>query len=363
MKNRILFAFLLFTSLSHSCGNEYGHDLNGDRIFTMFFYMSKQHRNFDKTDLRNRLFKAEAKANADTDFQIQSNIALYHMKLGDVKKALQILEPLLQKHPDEYTIAANLGTAYELDGQLEKALIFIKKGQKLNPDSHFKSEWIHIKILEAKIKEKSNPGWLNSHSIITVEEMHSKINPGHHYRGNQLEYQLRTRVAFTPAPNKVMANLLQTLAEYNVEHGTYENAIMAYTYILEFTESDFKKRQISKAIIELNKRRRESGVTELNYQFKRLIESGEIDPTLMLYGIDEVAEELQEIDEAAFITRDSLRIMTAKVDSLSSLNSSPEEKKEQKSKDSGALFGILFGIVGLVLGIVIAIVAMKKGKN
>lgn len=365
MKNILFFAFLLSSSLSYSCGNEYGHTLDGDMIFTNFFYLSKKHRDFDTEYIKKKLATAEAKPNAKTDFKIQSNIALYYMKLGDVKKALQILRPLYEKYPNEYTISANLGTAYELDGQLNKALALIKNGYKINSESHFGSEWIHIKILEAKIKEKSNPGWLQTHRILTVEELDKKIprQRHHHSMDNHLEYQLRTRVPFTPSPNKVMANLLQTLAEYNVEHGTYENAIMAYTYVLEFTSSRAKKREVSKAIIALNESRRESGVTELNFQFIRLIESGEIDPSLMLYGIDELSDQLQEVDEAAFATRDSLRIMTAKVDSLSNIKPIEKEKSQKKTEKSGMLLGIVFGIVGLVLGVVIAIIAMKKRKT
>jgi tetratricopeptide (TPR) repeat protein len=365
MKTILFFAFLLTISLSYSCGNEYGHNLNGDMIFTNFFYMSKKHRTFDTEYIKEKLAIAEAKPNAKTDFKIQSNIALYYMKLGEVKKALQILEPLYDKYPNEYTISANLGTAYELDGQLNKALQLIKNGYAINSESHFGSEWIHIKILEAKIKEKSNPGWLNTHRIVTVEELNKNNSQRKFHRpmDNHLEYQLRTRVAFTPAPNKVMANLLQTLAEYNIKYGTYENAIMAYTYILEFASTKPKKQEISRAIIALNKSRRASGITELNYQFIRLIESGEIDPSLMLYGIIELEEELQVVDEAAFETRDSLRIMSAKVDSLSRIKPIKKEKSQKKTEKSGLLFGIVFGIVGLVLGIVIAIIAMKKRKT
>ena len=93
---------------------------------------------------------------------------------------------------------------------------------------------------------------------------------------NHLECQLRTRVAFTSAPNKVIANLLQTLAEYNVEHGTYENAIMAYTYVLEFASMKAKKREISRAIIELNKNRRASGITELTTNLYVLLRAAKL---------------------------------------------------------------------------------------
>ena len=69
------------------------------------------------------------------------------------------------------------------------------------------------------------------------------------------------------------------------------------------------------------------------------------------------------MSEAAFATRDSLRIMMAKVDSLSNIKPIEKEKSQKKTEKSGMLLGIVFGIVGLVLGVVIAIIAMKKRKT
>jgi hypothetical protein len=82
-----------------------------------------------------------------------------------------------------------------------------------------------------------------------------------------------------------------------------------------------------------------------------------------LYGIGELEEELQVVDAEEFETRDSLRIMTAKVDSLSNVKPSSKEIPKKKSERSGLLFGIVFGIIGLVLGVMIAIIAMKKRKT
>jgi hypothetical protein len=48
-------------------------------------------------------------------------------------------------------VAANLGTALELLGNKEEALHWIREGIRRNPQSHEGTEWLHAKILEAKI--------------------------------------------------------------------------------------------------------------------------------------------------------------------------------------------------------------------
>jgi len=52
----------------------------------------------------------------------------------------------------------DLGTAYELAGKNEPALRWIREGLRRNPNSHKGTEWLHVKILEAKIEqEKQRP--------------------------------------------------------------------------------------------------------------------------------------------------------------------------------------------------------------
>lgn len=53
------------------------------------------------------------------------------MKLGKADVALEILKELNYHYPNEYKIVANLGTAYELNAELDSALKYIKKGIKL----------------------------------------------------------------------------------------------------------------------------------------------------------------------------------------------------------------------------------------
>ncbi len=108
-------------------------------------------------DLKNRV-----------DFKGRSDYAAVLLKLGKTKKALEILENLVQKYPNEYNVVVNLGTAYELNGNPELALKYISKAIKLNPLSHNESEWIHEEILKARIALKTNPDYLKQNSILNL---------------------------------------------------------------------------------------------------------------------------------------------------------------------------------------------------
>lgn len=367
MKYLLSLLLWFFAFSSHSCGNEYGMALNGDRLFTPIFYLSDAYRNFDKAGIQRKLSEALIKRRQDPeDFKNESNIALFYMQLGEVKKALAILEPLVVKHPEEYIIIANLGTAYELDGQIGKALQMIRKGYAINPNSHYGSEWIHIKILEAKMAHGANSSWFISHPIVTVEELLEKNTGNDRRYRNHLAAQIRTRVPFTPAPNKVIANLLRTYAEYCAEHDTYENALMARIYVLEFENTSYQLLRDREALVQLitKIKNREDIYVGFSPMFKDLIATGEIDPNLLIYAIDTAALQFEQADAVQFEQLDSLEILKAQNDSLRIVAQKKAKKyKIQAAGQNGFFWGLLFGTIGLVLGIIISTISYRRKRK
>lgn len=299
-----------------SCGNEYGFTLDGKRIHTRYFYLSARMLKFDTEKIQERLDALALQTESGkATFKTWSDISVNLMKLGKVDSALRILLPLVEKHPDEYNLLSNLGTCYELNGNLTKALEYISKGYKINPSSHFGSEWIHVKILEAKIKEKNTPGWLDHNNIFELAELIKQGNDNISQRrieriNRNFFYQLRTRAPFTPAPNKVMANLLETIADFNMEYGTYENALLGYIYALEFEGSNWLDRKIKAKIKSLNKKRDNmSTKPELPDAFIKMMKRSEINPDIALMGIDEFAHKLDAVDLEEARVIDSLEIL------------------------------------------------------
>jgi LPXTG-motif cell wall-anchored protein len=324
---------------------------------------------FDTLEINNRIIKLQNKRNQDSEnFKTLSDIAANLLKIGKIDSAIKILRPLIPKNPNEYNLFANLGTAYELVDELDSAIKYISKGLQLNANSHYGSEWIHVKILEAKILEKKSPGWLRNNRIITVEDLLVKMNNTENridlrILNRHVFYQIRTRVPFTPAPNKVISNLLLTLGDFNKQVGTYENALLAYIYSIKFAESISSEEYTKDKIKELNKLRdSQSKIDELPQVFIKMMKRSKIDPEILLIGIDDYANQLDSLHLSEIIVSDSLKLMQIQIDSIKSTNAKEIEIKDNQISDEESN-KYLFLLLGLLIGIALTFLILRKKKN
>lgn len=365
MKNiKIILAGILFTcfiSNAFSCGNEYGHTLDGRRIFTQYFFLSNRMEKFDYEEINKRLELLNNKIkNGTDDFKTWSDIAANLMKLGKVDSSIKILKPLVVKHPKEYNLLANLGTSYELIGQLDSALKYISKGLEINPNSHYGSEWIHVKILEAKIKSKNKPRWFVDNEIVSLEYLINKVdttnlntlNRALMKINNDFFFQIRTRAPFTPAPDKVIANLLNTLGDFNKKIGTYENALLSYIYTLDFEESDVNKFKIKEKIRQLNRERNlQEKPKEISDIFFHMMKRSEINPEYLLLGLSDFANHLDSLHLSEIKQMDSLSLLSTQLDSLKTeiFDLKKKEISESKNNDKSLLYFLISFASGLVV--------------
>ena len=252
MKNILLIALFSFLTCKVSaCLNGYHINAEG-AIFSTHDddHIGPFMTSFNQPNLEELLSHYNLKKIDQYSYKQKSDLSILLIKMGKFEEALQILEKLAKVYPEEYKIIANLGTVYELLGQNEKALKYIKEGLRLNPKSHSESEWIHVKILEAKIKLQSDQKWLSNHSILginpqsyeglTESDMLHKGYPRHKEANDALkmiretDYQLHTRIPFTPVPDLITEKLLTEIAElssivYSVEYA-YVFYQIAYYY-------------------------------------------------------------------------------------------------------------------------------------
>ncbi|RBP39006.1 hypothetical protein DES53_11029 [Roseimicrobium gellanilyticum] len=154
--------------------------------------------------------------------QYLNDDAVEKLMLGDAKAAAQDLEAVEKAHPGHYYTAANLGTAYELSGDDEKALQWILEGIRRDPDAHMRTEWLHVRILEAKIKLKSDPAWLERNSISGIDfgavkksgykltTLQGALNGAELHKS--LWTQLSVRMLFVEPQDPIVAQLLYELA-------------------------------------------------------------------------------------------------------------------------------------------------------
>ena len=79
---------------------------------------------------------------------------------------------LLTRHDVEVVNVAGsgcCGSSVQHIGDNEQALHWISEGIRLNKDSHWGTEWLHVKILEAKIAAAKDPEWIKTHSVLELD--------------------------------------------------------------------------------------------------------------------------------------------------------------------------------------------------
>lgn len=186
----------------------------------------------------------ERKFRDSTDFTNRNDYAVALMYLGRPAQAIEVLEQLEREKPGQYFTAANLGTAYELAGRNEEALKWIKEGIRRNPDSHDGTEWLHVKILEAKIEAARNPDYFKQHSVLDLDYSQidrdaKSLSVGGESRAVEeviqaLEFQLQERLQFVRTKDAPVASLLFDYAAIEAGTHTLESARKLLEMAVEF---------------------------------------------------------------------------------------------------------------------------------
>jgi tetratricopeptide (TPR) repeat protein len=229
-------ALLCSLSAAHACMWIHGTTIHGDfkthegRLDSKFLFRMKD-RNVTEID---RLFH-------DYDYSPNDPIgeandkAVQTLLLGDAQKAILMLESTEKENPGVYYTAANLGTAYELAGNDAQALKWLQEGIRRNPKSHMNTEWLHLRILETKLKLQEQPDWLLSSTITQVNL--AKIGKPDYAvstaQGMQDMWEIRTslyeqlsvRILLVKPKDVIVAQLLVELAHFEHILGFQESVI------------------------------------------------------------------------------------------------------------------------------------------
>lgn len=162
-----------------------------------------------------------------------SDYAAILIYLDSLEKAKKIYIEIEKLEPNLYTTASNLGTLYELEGQNDSALFWIKKSIQLNPNSHNGTEWIHVKILEFKNSETNNYeksilGLDFGNDNIPKKIERSKIS------AYGLFYQLRERLNFIKSNDKIMGSLFFDLGNLVAHQYGIKRSLEFYKKAVKF---------------------------------------------------------------------------------------------------------------------------------
>ncbi|MBK9249661.1 MAG: hypothetical protein IPM69_16465 [Ignavibacteria bacterium] len=103
----------------------------------------------------------------------------------------------------------------------------------INPESHHSSEWIHVKILEAKLNSKGNPQYFQTHSILGLDFGEGETPQNIHnidliaVRANLYE-QLGERMSFVEPKDPIVAQLIFDLGNINAMTIDVKSALQVY---------------------------------------------------------------------------------------------------------------------------------------
>lgn len=191
----------------------YGHNFSGDEHYKAI------------------LPRLDSLYHATNDLDYLSDKGLLLVLLKEYDKAIALYLDIEKIQPGRYATASNIGTAYELKGDNANALKWIKKAVAIDPRSHNSSEWIHVKILEAKIKGEQ----FYTSDFLLKTNFGSSSLPRSDMKEADLEkladalyYQLNERVSFIEPKEKIVAQLFFDLGNAAFLLTDYSDAAADY---------------------------------------------------------------------------------------------------------------------------------------
>ncbi|QWP78141.1 hypothetical protein J5226_07020 [Lysobacter sp. K5869] len=181
-------------------------------------------------------------------FDTLNDLGVVLIRQGKYSRAIEHFLTVERLFPGHAQTAANLGTVLELSGHDRVALRWIRIGMKRDPNEHYRTEWLHARILEAKAEMATDPNYLKGRSIAgvsfsddVVPPLPTKLPAGNDGRpvalwqlNFALSYQLSERTTFVAAPDPVVANLLMDWATLNLAGGPVENAAALYDLAVRY---------------------------------------------------------------------------------------------------------------------------------
>jgi len=250
IRSIFFFLFLAFSYSTTACINEKRALLSGQLAERWTNDEIPIPRAFDsdaKQLFNERLRELDSLWKANKNIDDLSDYGVYLIYLSRYKEAKELYHQIERSHPGRYATAANLGTLYELLGNNDSALHWIKKAVAIDPTSHMESEWIHVNILEAKIK---GDAFVNSQFLIgTTFGNDSKPQAAlSEYELKKLRqaifFQLEERMSFIKPEDQIIGLLLFELGNITALTHDVTSALRIYDKAIEygFVNDVLKKR-------------------------------------------------------------------------------------------------------------------------
>jgi tetratricopeptide (TPR) repeat protein len=107
-------------------------------------------------DARDKLEKAgrERKLMADE----AADLGALYVRLGEPAKAVEVLRTAQRQFPAHFQIAANLGTAWQVQGDYDQAIAALQETVRLAPEKLKRAEDLHLKLVRQRRGQRGQPG-------------------------------------------------------------------------------------------------------------------------------------------------------------------------------------------------------------
>jgi Tfp pilus assembly protein PilF len=90
-----------------------------------------------------------------------ADLGALYVRLGKAAKAVEVLRAAQRQHPEHFRIAANLGTAWQVQGELSESAAALQEAVRLAPPKLRSAEEYHLKLVRVRQKEKKNTSTLD----------------------------------------------------------------------------------------------------------------------------------------------------------------------------------------------------------
>ena len=120
-----------------------------------------------------------------------ADLGAIYVRLGDPAKALEVLQPAQREHPQNFRLNANLGTAWQLSGDLDQAAAYLQQSAQLAPGKYQKAEELHLKLVKLRARPPlpSLPPRVGEGGVGDLDDLFGVryVGPGGKYAAGRLD--------------------------------------------------------------------------------------------------------------------------------------------------------------------------------
>ncbi|MBL0016440.1 MAG: tetratricopeptide repeat protein [Bacteroidetes bacterium] len=223
---------LMFAVSGNACFNGFGESFGESvRMSQASFPVPNGHPVNTKDEDVTETLDVLKRGYENGEFEFSIDYGLYLVYDKQYEEAEKVFRNIVGKWPNKYEAASNFGTILEVNGKNAEALKWIKKAISINANSHDGSEWLHVKILEAKLNPAKKWSGATLTGVDFGENMilaSSKTKSELIALQKQLFFQLNERVTFIQPKDPFIAALMFELGNVTFDLGQISDALSIY---------------------------------------------------------------------------------------------------------------------------------------